>query len=136
MRAAPDPAIHEVRIVVPPGSEYLRAVRMVAADAAVRAGLDCEEVEDFRIGVDELSHAVMSSTDHHLDITFLTSEDTVTARGRARGRGVGGRLEPAIGDLSTAIVAGVCDTFDFGAEQSDIVFRVVKRARRALVSPG
>ena len=46
-----------VHLVVPPSSEYLRTARLVAADAAVRAGLDCEEIEDFRIAVDELCHS-------------------------------------------------------------------------------
>src|SRR5258707_443468 len=38
----------DVWLTVPPFSEYLRTVRLVAADAAVRAGLDYDEVEDFR----------------------------------------------------------------------------------------
>ena len=33
-----------VELIVPPSSEYLRTVRLVAADAAVRAGLDCDEI--------------------------------------------------------------------------------------------
>ena len=70
----------DVHLVIPACSEFLRALRLVAADAAVRAGLDCEEVEDFRIAVDELSHAVMTATDHHLHVTFRTSDDKVVAR--------------------------------------------------------
>ena len=58
----------DVHLVIPACSEFLRALRLVAADAAVRAGLDCEEVEDFRIAVDELSHAVMAATDHHVRV--------------------------------------------------------------------
>ena len=46
----PDVVGEDVWLTVPPFSEYLRTVRLVAADAAGRAGLDYDEIEDFRIG--------------------------------------------------------------------------------------
>src|SRR5262249_16345456 len=42
-----------VHLVVPASSRFLRTTRLVAADAAGRAGCDVEEIEDFRIAVDE-----------------------------------------------------------------------------------
>lgn len=123
----------DVHLVIPASSEFLRALRLVAADAAVRAGLDCEEVEDFRIAVDEVSHSVMTATDHHLHVTFRTDADKVVARGSARSRG--GAVAPTMSALSETIVAGVCDSFDFSATRSEITFVVVKRAQRALAEP-
>ena len=121
----------DVHLVIPACSEFLRALRLVAADAAVRAGLDCEEVEDFRIAVDELSHAVMTATDHHLHVTFRTSDDKVVARGTARSRN--SVLPPAMTELSSAIVTGVADFFDFRQEKSEVVFVVVKHAQASVV---
>ena len=60
----------DVWLTVPPFSEYLRTVRLVAADAASRAGLDYDEIEDFRIAVDELCHLLMSSSDHEISLSF------------------------------------------------------------------
>jgi hypothetical protein len=131
-------AIHEVRtamddvdLVIPASSDFLRTLRLVAADAAARAGLDLAEIEDFRIAVDELSYAVMTATDHHLQLTFRTDEDTVVARGSARRRCGGGA--PTLTELSRTIVSGVCDWFELAGQRSEIVFVVVKQARRAMV---
>jgi hypothetical protein len=121
----------DVHLVIPACSEFLRALRLVAADAANRAGLNCEEVEDFRIAVDELSHAVMAATDHHLHVTFRTNGDTVVARGTARSRG--GAVEPSMSELSRAIVTGVADFFEFGQDKAEISFVVMKHANRFLV---
>ncbi len=61
-------------------------MRLVAADAAGRAGLDYDEVEDFRIAVDELCHLLMSSTDHEISVSFGVVGRCVLARGRAQRR--------------------------------------------------
>ena len=124
-------SMDDVHLVIPACSEFLRALRLVAADAAVRAGLDCEEVEDFRIAVDELSHAVMTATDHHLHVTFRTSDDKVVARGSARARN--GGVAPTMTELSSIIVTGVADFFDFRQEKSEVAFIVVKHAQRSVV---
>ena len=82
----------DVWLTVPPFSEYLRTVRLVAADAAGRAGLDYDAIEDFRIAVDELCHLLMSSTDHEISVSFgvsplivaRTSASIMPGRGRSR----------------------------------------------------
>jgi hypothetical protein len=125
-------ATDDVRVVIPASSDFLRTLRLVAADAAARAGLDLAEIEDFRIAVDELSYAVMTATDHHLQLTFRTDAGTVVARGSARGRGSG--VPPTLTELSRTIVSGVCDWFELADERSEIVFVVVKRSRRAMVA--
>jgi hypothetical protein len=131
-------AIHEVRatvddvnLVIPPSSKFLRALRLVAADAGARAGLDLAEIEDLRIAVDELCHALMTATDHHLHVTFRTDEGTVVAHGSTRSRG--GGVPPRMTELSRTIVSGVCDWFELADQGSEIVFVAVKQARRAMV---
>lgn len=124
----------DVHLVIPACSEFLRPIRLVAADAAVRAGLDCEQVEDFRIAVDELCHAMMTTTDHHLHVTFRTSDDKVTARGSARSHRAS--TMPAMSEFSTAIVTGVADFFDFRQDKAEVTFLIVKHANRYAVGHG
>jgi hypothetical protein len=126
-------AMDDVHLVIPASSDFLRALRLVAADAGARAGLDLAEIEDFRIAVDELSHAVMTATDHHLHVTFRTDDDKVVARGSARSRG--GGVPPAMSELSRTIVDGVCDWFELVEARAEIVFVVVKQTKRAMVDP-
>jgi hypothetical protein len=119
----------DVWLTVPPFSDYLRTVRLVAADAAVRAGLDYDEVEDFRIAVDELCHLLMSSTDHELSISFGVVGRCVLARGRARPRA--GVPLAALNDLSSTIIASVADHHELTDGDDAIGFAVMKEAKGA-----
>ena len=118
----------DVWLTVPPFSEYLRTIRLVAADAAARAGLDCDEIEDFRIAVDELCHLLMSSTDHEISISFGVVGQCAIARGTAPRRH-GTPLTP-LGDLSATIVRSVSDYHEMIECESEIGFAVMKQAHR------
>jgi hypothetical protein len=122
----------DVWLTVPPFSEYLRTVRLVAADAAVRAGLDYDEVEDFRIAVDELCHLLMSSTDHEISVSFGVVGRSVLARGRARRRS-GTPLAP-LNDISSAIIDSVTDHHELTDHDDEIGFAVMKESVGALDS--
>jgi len=117
----------DVWLTVPPYSAYLRTVRLVAADAAVRAGLDYDEVEDFRIAVDELCHLLMSSTDHEISVSFGVVGRCVLARGRAQRR-PGTPLSP-LNDLSRAILESVTDHHELTDRDDELGFAVMKEAR-------
>jgi hypothetical protein len=114
----------DVWLTVPPFSEYLRTVRLVAADAAVRAGLDYDEVEDFRIAVDELCHLLMSATDHELSVSFGVVGSCVLARGRVRRRS--GSAPPALNDLSRTIIASVSDHHEITEHDDELGFALMK----------
>jgi hypothetical protein len=118
----------ELHVLVPPYSTYLRTVRLLAADAAARAGLDCEEAEDFRLAVDELCQAAIRSTDHAILVSMECSEGRVIARGTARARD-GYIME--LSDLSATIVDALSDHYEFELKGSDLTFAV--RRRRAIV---
>jgi hypothetical protein len=120
----------DVWLTVPPFSEYLRTVRLVAADAAVRAGLDYDEVEDFRIAVDELCHLLMSSTDQELSVSFGVLGTRVVARGRAPRR-AGQPLSP-LNDLSRTIIDSVADHHELSEADEEIGFTVLKEAHGAV----
>ena len=98
----------DVWLTVPPFSEYLRTVRLVAADAAGRAGLDYDEIEDFRIAVDELCHLLMSSTDHEISVSFGVVGRSVLARGRAPAAVTVARSRQ-LNELSRTIIDSVAD---------------------------
>jgi len=124
----------DVWLTVPPYSEYLRTVRLVAADAGVRAGLDYDEVEDFRIAVDELCHLLMSSTDHEVSVSFGVVGPCVLARGRSRRR-QGTPLAP-LNDLSRAIIDSVADHHELTERDDELGFAVMKRAQSVLERQG
>jgi hypothetical protein len=124
---------HDVQIVgedvslsVPPFSEYLRTVRLVAADAASRAGLDYDEIEDFRIAVDELCHLLMSSSDHEITLSFGVVGRSALARGTVARRH-GNPLAP-LGELSRAIIESVSDFHEIIERDGKIGFSVMKQA--------
>lgn len=114
----------DLHLAVPAAPEYLRAVRMVAADAAARAGLGVDEVEDFRIAADELTYAAMTATDHSVQLVFRAEPERVMVRGCASTRHT--RDPVTMSELSARIVAGVCDFYDFRHEDSEIVFVAMK----------
>lgn len=119
------PIAESVQLTVPPYSEYLRTVRLVAADAAGRAGLDLDEVEDFRIAVDELCHLLMSSTDHAVTVSFGVRGACVLARGSAVAREQARMQE--LPPLPLAIVRSVADYFETSVDGEELTFSVMKR---------
>ena len=116
----------DVQLVVPVEHAYLRMIRLVASDVAARAGLDCFEVEDFRIVVDELSCAAMSVADRQLRLAFRAGDRVATARGSARSRA--GTKTATLSALSEVLVAGACDRFEFRLRHSQVSFLLEKRS--------
>jgi hypothetical protein len=114
----------EVHLVVPPHSVYLRAIRLVAADAAGRAQLDCEETEDFRLAVDELCHVLMSMTDHSVVVTMMVENDGVVARGSARRRAGGDPLR--LNKLTERLVLALADSMSLDESLDQVSFVVTK----------
>lgn len=119
-----------MRLVVPPSSEFLRTIRLVAADAAVRAGLDCEEVEDFRIAVDELSHFLMGSTDDYVEFRVVATDESVVAHGSVQSRTGAASGRP--NDLSTLILASTTDYYTVETDDGKLTFTVAKQAHHVL----
>ena len=52
-----------VELLLPPDSRYMRLARLMASGVASTCGLPLEEVEDFRIAVDELCAALIEVGD-------------------------------------------------------------------------
>jgi hypothetical protein len=119
---------NEVFLVVPSDAAHLRAVRLVAADAGGRAGLDASEVDDLRIAVGELSQAVMDSTDHRLVVRIVVHGPSVIVRASARRRGADPL--PSLSSISELIVDAVSDHYCLESSESEMIFVVSKTAGR------
>ena len=119
----------QLRLQVPPTVEHLRTVRLVAADAANRAGFDCDETDDLRIAVDEVCHAVLRSTEAPITVGFSTEPGLVEVRGAAHHAGIRRPLQLA--PLSQLIVDAVSDEVELTDGSAGIRFSLVKRAGRS-----
>ena len=63
-----------VTVTFPATPEYLRLARLATADAASRAGLDYEEVDDVRIAVSELCSLVSLDAAASVTLSFVTAD--------------------------------------------------------------
>jgi hypothetical protein len=119
----------EITLTFPARPEYLRLARIATADAASRAGLDYEEIDDMRIAVSELCGLLADGRSPTITLALNATPGSLTVAGEAA------TIVPALqdGDLSLAIVAAVVD--DHAIETADGVtrFRVTKRSRVASI---
>jgi Histidine kinase-like ATPase domain len=119
----------EIVLSIPAQPEFLRLARLAAADVGSRCGLAYEEVDDLRIAVDELCHAIMPSRDAggartSLEIRFAVEADAVAISGSCPNDSV-----PSLNDLSAAILAAVVDEHALSGGDGTARFRMVKRVR-------
>lgn len=118
-----------VRLAIPAAPEFLRLARLAAADVATRAGFSFEDIEDLRIGVDELCHLLMAPghQDQHLELTFGLRPDSVTVEGECRSLDA---IDPAVAqtELSQTIVTAVVDEHEVSGDDGVARFRLKKRA--------
>ena len=120
----------EVCLLVPPHSCHLRAVRLVAAEAGGRAGLDVSELDDLRIAVDELCYMVMAATDQRLLVRVVVRDGRVVVRGNGQLRA--GTPAPSLPNVSELIVDAVSDRYVFAQDGDRLSFVVVKQAGRTV----
>jgi len=119
---------------VPLDLRSLRPVRLVALDAAARAGLDVAAADALQAGMDELCVAVVeaarvASGAGRLVVRLRFRDGEVSARGVARLD----RDHPAVvlGPLARSILAASVDDFTIVDEDDLVCFEVWKRANGA-----
>src|SRR5690348_1750048 len=116
-----------VIVTFPASPEYLRLARIATADAASRAGLDFEEIDDVRIAVSELCSLVSVDSDSTVTLTFGVAEGRLTVDGESPTGGA----EIVPNELSQAIVAAVTDEHSLSTEDGVTRFLVAKRSRNS-----
>lgn len=115
-----------VQLVLPPSDHHLRTARLVAADVATRAGLDCDETDDVRIAVDEICHALLRRGSGPLCFSFSGDPD--------RGVSLTAWIQGARGDVvddatgfAIAVLQWVADSFDVCVDGGELRFVLSKR---------
>ena len=122
-------AARDLRLLVPPSAEHLRAVRLVAADTAGRAGFDCDQTDDLRIALDEVCHSVMRGARGPITLVFEAEDGRVIIEGSALYRRAPDM--PLLDPLSDAILHSVCDFFEIVDNPPDVRFMLMmERASR------
>jgi Histidine kinase-like ATPase domain len=116
----------ELRIEIPRDPAHVRAVRLVAADAANRAGFDCDDADDLRIAVDEICHALMASVNGDLVVRFDVRPGCVDVE--ASGTYQESSAPFRLSQLSDLILTTVTDTFELVEAPSELRFALHKRA--------
>jgi hypothetical protein len=116
-----------VTLSVPGRPEYLRLVRLAAADTGTRAELSIEDVEDLRIAVDELTYALVGDepVDELVTLTYTASPGLVEIEGSIPATGV----SVAVSELSESIIGAVVDDHELVDDGVTRRFRFTKRSR-------
>jgi serine/threonine-protein kinase RsbW len=97
-----------VRLSLPASSRYLAAARLVATSLGAESGLSVDDLDDLRLGVNELvSLLVDASADGgRVDLEFDVEDGTITVRGAI----ASGMATPVEADeLTRRIVSAVVD---------------------------
>jgi serine/threonine-protein kinase RsbW len=116
-----------VTITFPAVPQYLRLARIATADAASRAGLDYEEIDDVRIAVSELCSLVSVDPGNTVTLAFRVDTGRLTVEGESRTGGA----EIMPNELSQAIVAAVADEHSLITDDGVTRFAVTKRSRNS-----
>jgi anti-sigma regulatory factor (Ser/Thr protein kinase) len=107
-----------------PGSpEFLRLARLATADAASRAGLGVDAVEDMRIAVSELC-AMVGGPDVEITLVFTHHDGEL----RIEGAGGPGELDGENAEMAQALIAAVVDEYALHTNDGHTAFRILKRA--------
>lgn len=118
----------EVSLIIPGVPEFLRLARLAAADAGSRAGLTFDEIEDLRIGVDELCHSVMRPDGLGVvTLVFRLLDEGIAVEGEGPPLDADREAKPS--ELSQTIVAAVVDDHDLSRDGETLRFRLFKRAQ-------
>jgi serine/threonine-protein kinase RsbW len=117
-----DDAVH---LSVPAALEYVRIVRLTGSGVASRLGFDVEEIENFRVALDELaSMAIEVAAKGNLDVTFFTTDDELRVTGRAP---VANGADVGVDTLTAQILKAVIDDYELQTSDGYVSFSCVTR---------
>jgi hypothetical protein len=101
-----------VSLGFPPSSRFLSAARLVATSLGADAGLTVDDLDDLRLGVNELVTTLVDTADgaSRIALVYVTEDSSITVSGRVDGPTHD--LEPD--ELSVRILAAVADHYELG----------------------
>lgn len=114
-----------VRLVLPPSDRHVRTARLVAADVATRAGLDCDETDDLRIAVDEVCHAMLRRGQGPLSFSFVGDPASGVSMTASVEDGDSGSDD--VTEFAAAVLGWVADAFAVTADDGRLRFFLSKR---------
>ncbi len=111
-----------VRLEIPASPRYLSAARLVAASLGAEAGLSVDDLEDLRLGVDELLTTIIDAS---RDGAFVRLGFTLEGRSVIVEGELHGDADPVVADdMTRRIAAAVSDHYELGESS----FRLQKSA--------
>lgn len=116
-----------IELALPADTRLLRLVRLVASGLASTAGFDVDELDDLRIAVDEAVAALLEGGDgSRLTLRFDVGGAEVGMSGSTPASAAE-PLDPDRVELSTQILAAVCDEHELVAGDGVVRVRIAKR---------
>lgn len=121
-----------IELSLPADSRFMRLARLMASGVATSVGLPLEEVEDFRIAVDELCATLIEMGDGQpLRLVFDLADDSVIVRATTR-MGEHAAIDDERLALSRQILDVVTDGHDLAQDEG----RMARFTARKLVRGG
>ena len=129
-----DGAADRIELSLPPDSRYMRLARLMASGVATSCGLPLEEVEDFRIAVDELCATLIEMGDGDpVRLAFELGPDALVVVGTTR-RAPGETIDEERLSLSRQILDVVADGHELTQDGTSVSFHARKLVRARGVS--
>ena len=124
-----EPLVGRIELELPSDTRYLRLARLMASGVATSCGLPLEEVEDFRIAVDELCATLIEvGNGHPVAVTFELAPDELVVRGRTAASRAGDLDDERL-RLSVQILDVVADGHDLTQRDGQVEFSARKHVR-------
>lgn len=124
-----DPVGGRIELSVPPESRYMLLARLMASGVASTCGLPLEDVEDFRIAVDELCATLIEMGDGHaVHLDFDLAADVVVVSAMTRANPHGSIDEERLA-LSRQILDVVTDGHELNTTDGQVEFSARKIVR-------
>jgi serine/threonine-protein kinase RsbW len=102
--------VDTVSVKIPASPEYLQVVRLIAAGLASRLKFTIDDIEDLKIGVDELATYLIGTDgrDGTLDITFTVVDNRIEISGTGS-LAPGQKVRSSLTEFSRQILDTVAD---------------------------
>ena len=119
-----------ISIQIPASPEYLNVVRLIASGLASRLKFTIDDIEDLKIGVDELSAYLTGAQgrDGRLDIVFEVYDDRIEIKGSGT-FSAGTKVRTELTDLSRMILGSVVDDAALELTDGTPTFKLSKAKR-------
>ncbi len=117
----------QIAIRIPASPQYVQVVRLVAAGLASRIKFTIDDIEDLKIGVDELCAYLTGSQGREgtLEVRFTIDEDKIEIFGKAD-LSPGHKVRTDLTEFSQMILETVADSASLIQQDGLPVFHLVK----------